>query len=129
MTFLLDSTLLISSLRGEASAITLMRKLLRGGHSLVTSAVNVGEVYSGVRPNELKTAEQLFEELDIYPVSFSIAKRAGELRNAAARKGRTLQLDDMMVAATALEFGFSIVTENIKDFTGVGVTLYGAGEN
>jgi len=129
MTLLLDSTLLISSLRGEASAIALMRKLLRGGHSLVTSAVNVGEVYSGVRPNELKTAEQLFEELDIYPVSFSIARRAGELRNAAARKGRTLQLDDMMVAATVLEFGLTLVTENIKDFKGIGIALYGAGEN
>jgi predicted nucleic acid-binding protein len=33
-----------------------------------------------------------------------------------ARKGRTLTLTDMMIAATALEHGLRLATDNRKDF-------------
>ena len=129
MKILLDSTMLIDALRKEPASVVELKQLMQAGHILVTSAVNVGEVYSGIRPNELKAAEHFLREIETYPVTFEIARRAGMLRNEAARKGHTLQLDDMMVAATALVFSFPIVTGNVKDFKSTGVIFYGAGEN
>jgi predicted nucleic acid-binding protein len=46
----------------------------------------------------------------------SIAVRAGELKREWARKGRTLTRTDMMIAATALEHGLRLATDNRKDF-------------
>jgi predicted nucleic acid-binding protein len=129
MTVLLDTTVLIDLLRGKPQGIAIFRQLLASGHVPATSAINVGEVYSGVRPHELNNVQRLFAEMEIYPVSFSIAKHAGELRNSAARKGITLELDDMLVASTALEYGISIITANIKDFKPTGVSFYRSGEN
>jgi len=51
-----------------------------------------------------------------FPVTYSIAERGGRLRNDWARKGRTLGLADMVVAATALEHNLALVTANRKDF-------------
>jgi predicted nucleic acid-binding protein len=37
--------------------------------------------------------------------------------------GRTHTLDDMMIAATALEYGYTLVTDNPKDFQIPGLAL------
>ena len=50
------------------------------------------------------------------PVTHQIARRAGEMKSTLARSGRTLAIADMIVAATALEFGLVLVTKNRKDF-------------
>lgn len=46
----------------------------------------------------------------------AIARRAGSLKRAWALKGRTLSLADLIVAATALEHGLALMTDNRKDF-------------
>jgi predicted nucleic acid-binding protein len=43
-------------------------------------------------------------------------RRAGALKQQWARKGRTLTLADMIVAAIALERGCTLMTDNRKDF-------------
>jgi len=129
MTILLDSTVLIDALRKEPGAVAALSRILRRGHMLATSVINVGELYSGVRPHEIGSLEELLQHIDAQPVTFNIARRAGELRNNAARKGRTLELDDMLVAATALELSLPVLTDNIKDFKSTGVELFDAGDN
>jgi len=57
------------------------------------------------------------------PVTESVAERWGHLAAAAKRKGSTLAVVDGIIAATALEHGLTLVTRNVKDFTGLGVTL------
>jgi tRNA(fMet)-specific endonuclease VapC len=129
MTILLDSTVLIDALRKEPVSVAELRRLIQGGDELAASVISLGEVYSGIRPHERRAVEQLFEEIHTYPVTIAIAIRAGELRNTAVRKGRTLKLDDMLIAATALELGFPVFTDNLKDFKGTGAVLYKAREH
>jgi len=38
-------------------------------------------------------------------------------------RGVTLNTADGLIAATALEHGLTVVTRNVKDFDGLGVTL------
>lgn len=116
MIVLLDTTVLIDVLRARRNRRVLLAELVEGGHTLATGAINIGEVYAGVRPEEKAKTEVFLSNLDCYPVTAPIARRAGLLKSAWAQKGRTFSLADMMVAATALEHGLTLMTDNRRDF-------------
>jgi predicted nucleic acid-binding protein len=116
MILLLDTTVLVDVLRGRKSRRSLLAELVAGGHVLATAAINVAEVYAVMRPGEETKTEVFLSSLDCYPMTGAIARRAGSLKSAWARKGKTISLPDMMVAATALEHGLSLMTDNRKDF-------------
>jgi predicted nucleic acid-binding protein len=116
MSLLLDTTVLLDVLRARRNRRSLLAELVAGGHLLATAAINVGEVYAGMRVGEEKRTEAFLSSLDCYPITAAIARRAGSLKSAWAQKGKTLSLADMIVAATALEHGLALMTDNRKDF-------------
>jgi len=59
----------------------------------------------------------------ILPVTRSIAERWGVLEAQRQLAGRPLHAPDGMIAATALEYGLTLVTRNMKDFDALGVAL------
>jgi predicted nucleic acid-binding protein len=113
---LLDSTVLIDVLRGRKERRALLAGLVGAGWTLATSAANSGAIYGGMRRGEEEMTDMLLRTLECYPVSCSIARHAGDLQREWSRKGLTLTLVDMMVAATALEFDAALMTDNRKDF-------------
>jgi predicted nucleic acid-binding protein len=116
MRLLLDTSVLIDALRLRHGRRELLAELVRSGHTLVTSALNVAEVYAGMRPEETEKTEALLGALECYDLTGVSARRAGSLIQHWARKGRTLTLADMIVAAIALEVGCTLMTDNRKDF-------------
>jgi hypothetical protein len=90
--------------------------LVRAGHSLETSALNVAEVYAGMRPEDENATKEFLGALRTHPITVRAGEKAGRLRNHWSRKGRTLTLADTIVAATAIEQGCELVTDNWKDF-------------
>ena len=116
MILLLDTTVLIDTLRARQNRRAFLADLVAAGHTLATAAINIGEVYAGMRPTEELRTEAFLSSLDCYPISGAIARRAGSLKSAYARQGQTLSLADMIVAATALEHGLTLLTDNRKDF-------------
>jgi predicted nucleic acid-binding protein len=59
--------------------------------------------------------------LDVTP---AVARASGELRAAREARGRRVAMADMLIAATALTHGLTLVTRNVSDFEGCGVTLF-----
>jgi predicted nucleic acid-binding protein len=122
---LLDTTVLIDILRGRARRRTLLTELIGEGHLLATAAINVGEVYAGMRPGEEARTDELLSNLECFLLTATIARRAGNLKSECQRRGQTLALADMIVAATAMEHGATLMTDNHKDFRPVpGLKLY-----
>jgi len=113
---LLDTTVLIDTLRARKNRRAFLADLVAAGHTLATAAINIGEVYAGMRPTEELRTEAFLSSLDCYPMSGAVARRAGSLKSVYARQGQTLSLADMIVAATALEHGLTLLTDNRKDF-------------
>jgi tRNA(fMet)-specific endonuclease VapC len=102
---------------------------------LFFSVVSLGEIFKGltILP-ESKRRQKLQQWLDetlrpwfggrILPVSEPIAERWGILAGECQLKGRPIKVADGLIAATALEHGLTIVTRNVRDFSGLGMRVY-----
>lgn len=92
------------------------------------SAVTIEEAHFGLawQPNARKLA--LFNAVvqqfhAVYPVTESIAQRAGILRGQFRAQGIVRSAPDMLIAATAQEHQLIVATRNVKDFLGCGVQV------
>ena len=124
MKLLLDTSVLIDVLRFRNQRREWLAELVRGGHTLSTTTLNIAELYAGMRPGEETKTEALLAGLEPYELSGLDARFAGKLKSSWARRGRTLTLEDTIVAAIAIERGCARVTDNCKDFPMPEVQLY-----
>lgn len=95
---------------------------------LAISVVTVEEAHFGLawQPNARKLA--LFNGIvqtmhAVYPITESIAQRAGVLRGQFQAQGVVRSAPDMLIAATAQEHQLIIATRNVRDFLGCGVQV------
>jgi predicted nucleic acid-binding protein len=124
MKLLLDTSILIDVLRRKNQRNEWLAELVRNGHTLATTTLNIAEIYAGMRPPEESRTEALLGGLQVYELNGTSARLAGRLKNTWARKGHTLSLADAIVAAIAIERGCALLTDNQKDFPMPEVQLY-----
>jgi tRNA(fMet)-specific endonuclease VapC len=123
-TYLLDTSVIIDVINGKRDRSALLEGLLLQGDRLACCAINVAEIYAGMRPHEAARTEAFLRSLDYYDVSWEIARGAGQLKYAHARAGRTISLPDALIAVAAIANGLSLMTDHAKDFRLPGLTLY-----
>jgi predicted nucleic acid-binding protein len=123
-TYLVDTNVLINALNGKQGHRELLRDQVAQGHRLGTCTVILAELFSGIKPADLSTIEAFASTLTWYPASPAIARRAGRLRYEYLRRGVTIGLPDLLIAATALEHGLTLLTVNRKDFPMPELALY-----
>ena len=97
---------------------------------LYLSVVSIGEIergIAGVKCRDPSFAERLEEWLDallriygdrVLTVDLSVARRWGRLSEAMRHKGA-----DLLIAATAVEHGLTVVTRNTRHFAAAGVPV------
>ncbi|MGA2050528.1 MAG: PIN domain-containing protein [Terracidiphilus sp.] len=120
---LLDTSVLINILLRRTEPIARIHDLVLHGFELATSAINVAELYAGMRKGEEIATRELLSALNLLALSPQIAQRAGEISADRRRIGRTHALDDMMIAATVIEYNHALWTDNRKDFEIPGIQL------
>ncbi len=121
---LLDTTFLIDVLNDCRGRADLMERLIVEQYTLACCAINVAEVHVGMRAPEARKTETLLRQLAYVPIRWEAAKLAGDLKREWARKGKTLALADMMIAAVCLTEGLTLVTDNRKHFPMQELKLY-----
>ena len=60
---------------------------------------------------------------EIVHIDAEVALAAGRLRARREKKGRPVAQADMLIAASALVRGITLVTRNVSDFEGCGIAL------
>ncbi len=93
-----------------------MLRLVNDGQLLGTSCVNLAEIEAGLRRHERRRAKALLDRLRFLATDRQAAHRAGRYQAEWARKGRTIQTPDALVAGTARAHGAVLVTHNTDDF-------------
>lgn len=121
MRYLVDSDWVIDYLEGEPEALELLLRLADGG--IAISIITYMEVYQGVarspRRNDAEDVlSQLLERVPVLPISPAIARRCAQLREALRTRQKRVQKRalDLLIAATALEHGLTLVTRNVEDY-------------
>jgi predicted nucleic acid-binding protein len=130
MMYLLD-TVVLSELRKRDRHPGLVRWLHRRiTDDLFLSSITIGEIERGVARERARRpvfAEMLAEWLDrtienygdrILAVNTKIARRWGQLSARIGHGGA-----DLLIAATALEHGMTVVTRNVRHFLPTGVSV------
>lgn len=123
-TFLLDTSIIIDALNDKRGRPALLLTLLNEGHILACCPINVTEVYAGLRPKEEEATEAFLDSLQYVPITNPAARLAGELKREHARKGTTLNLGDVIIAAVAISNELTLLTDNTKDFPMADLSLY-----
>ena len=102
--------------------------------SMKLSVISLGEMEKGFTTMsdlqrrarlELWMERQLLELFlgQVLSITPSIAKLWGVFDGKRRMAGRPLSVPDGMIAATAFEHGLTLVTRNVKDFEGLGITV------
>jgi len=97
--------------------------------------ITFGEIRLGIEDlaqgNKRMQLEQWLEEgvpawfqSNLLPVTKAIADAWGRIAIRAKKQGQPLATSDGLIAATALGHGLTVVTRNVSDFAGTGVTLF-----
>jgi len=122
MNFFVDTSVFIDCLRKETvpSSIAFLEKL-GTDHSGYTSSITVAELSVGAHlskvPEALEKTLELLNIVEVIDLDSKIAIDAGKIYADLVRRGKRIELNDCLIAATALSLGINrIVTRNVKHF-------------
>lgn len=138
MGVIFDTSGIIALERDGRAAEAIIRG--REDESFGISVITVAELLHGVERADTQTRKikrQAFVEkvIDLFPVlpfDVTTARIYARLWASLASKGITVGSHDLMIAATALSMGYTIVTANMRDFgkiKGLSVERYPPGRH
>lgn len=126
MGLILDSSVIIAGERQGHTVRQILEQFQTGyGETQIgLSVVTVVELTHGIqraqsedhRKRRQAFVDELIRDLPVYPVTVETAKLAGRIEGERAEQGVSIPFEDLLIAATALELGFGVVTSNIRHF-------------
>lgn len=130
MSMLVDTNVLSETVRPRPNEGVL--RWLAAHPSFAVSAITLEELAFGIERSAGKRRVSLYEWLErllgevaprIVAVDAEVALAAGRLRARRERGGKPVAQADMLIAASALVCGMTLVTRNVADFEGCGIAL------
>lgn len=126
MGLILDSSVVILAERHEATVEELIARVVTvaGDQTASLSSVGLTELIHGIyraqtldrRRLRQTFLEELLRDLTVYPYTRETAMLAGKLDGEQQAHGVTIPFADLLIGATALSLGFSLLTVNPRHF-------------
>ena len=119
MGFLLDTNVLSDYLKGDRRVFA---RVTQHGGRLFISAVTLAEIFVWPRLNRRGSwatqanLDRLLSSLTLLPLDEPVALRFAEVSAALRNAGTPLPTADLLIAATALHHGLTMVTANRRHF-------------
>ena len=119
MKYLIDTDIIIYSIKGNA---TVQDNIARNKKSALSiSVITFGELLFGARKSSfaaknLATMYRIREIFPVLPIDNPVIETFGEIKAASQKSGKIVADLDLLIAATALTFNMTLVTNNIKHF-------------
>lgn len=126
MGLILDSSVAIAAERRGDTVERLVERVVEatGDQHAALSAVGVAELVHGIyradtierRARREAFVEELLSAVTVYPLTAEAAKLAGRLDAEQQRRGVVIPFADLLIGATALSLGYSVLTVNLRHF-------------
>lgn len=126
MGLILDSSVIIASERRGDTVERLIERIINatGDQEAALSAVGLTELVHGVyraqtpaqRLRRQSFLDELLADLTVYPYTRQTAMLAGKLDGEQQARGVVIPFPDLLIGATALSLGFSLLTANPRHF-------------
>ncbi len=120
MSVLVDTNIIINALRGIEPEIDALNALSIEG--LSTSIITLGELYHGAfrtrdPQRQLIVVRDFLAEYAILGLSEPIMEQFGQIRAELHRQGNPIENFDLLIGATAVAYGMSLLTRNVRHFS------------
>lgn len=112
---LVDTDIAIDFLRRREYAQKLLESWAGEGLLAISTLTHL-EIYQGMKAGEERATNTFLDGLVSVAVDIPIARRAGTLLGELRTKGVTIGIADAIIAATALQFGATLLTNNIEHY-------------
>lgn len=117
--FLIDTDILIYSLKKNATVINNFRENASKPKSV--SVISYGELFYGAKKSKyternLAVVRQIAETFPIIEISRPIIETFAELKASLQSDGKSIADLDLMIASTALNMSYILVTNNERHF-------------
>jgi len=120
--FMLDTNAVSDAVRNPAGGVATRLTALLPGQAVI-SAVVEGELRYGIAKGAARQIERRVDALltliNVVGLDSATAKRYGLLRAHLVSQGTPIGMNDVWIAAHALELGLTLVTDNIREFARV----------
>lgn len=126
MGIILDSSVVIAAQRRGYTVAQLLREVVAkaGDQEAALSAVGLTELVHGVhraptpevRARREGFVSELLNDVQVYPYTKETALLAGRLDGEQQNRGVTIPFVDLLIGATALLLGYSVLTVNLRHF-------------
>ena len=126
MGVILDSSVLIAAERAGQSVRQIL-SAVRASHGEIDiglSVVAIAELLHGAyradlearQRQRLEFIEELCRDVPVYPVTLEVVRLVGKIKGQQEAKGVRISFEDLLIGATALHLGYSVVTHNVRHF-------------
>jgi len=126
MGLILDSSVVIAAERQGYTVEKLIEQVIRvaGDEDAALSSIGLTELIHGVyraqtperRLIRQSFIEEVLRDVTIYPYTKETAMLAGRIDGEQQAQGIIIPFADLLIGATALAIGFSVVTVNLRHF-------------
>jgi tRNA(fMet)-specific endonuclease VapC len=118
--YLLDTNICIYIAKHSPATVHARFEQLQA-HQLAMSVITFGELQHGAeksqaRTNALAALRQLERAIHVAPLGDAAGGHYGEIRSALERKGQPIGNNDLWIAAHARSEGWTLVTNNEREF-------------
>lgn len=117
--YLIDTDWVIDFLRGKRGVVDRLSSLVDKG--LAVSIISLAELYEGVYASDnpertVKGLHNFLAGVTVLGIDNEIAKIFGKQRAILRKERRLIDNFDLLIAATCLHYGLSLLTNNVSHF-------------
>ncbi len=126
MGLILDSSVVIAAERRGDNVTQMLKQIVTatGDQRTVLSSVGLTELVHGIYRAQTAQARsrrdsfisELLNDVDVYPYTKETALLAGKIDGEQQSRGIIIPFGDLLIGATALEAGYSVLTVNVRHF-------------
>lgn len=126
MGLVLNSSVVIAAERRGDNVAQLLKQVVTasGDQRAVLSSIGLTELVHGIYRAETTQARsrresfirELLNDVEVYPYTKETALLAGKIDGEQQRQVITIPFGDLLIGATALEVGYSMLTVNVRHF-------------